>query len=73
MERWPRAHNVIEPTNFHGAGNVRGRGFGGWRLARGGDTSHRNGKRGGEGEIGMAMLVRVSGDVYGSEKSAILL
>lgn len=29
MERWPRAHNVIEPTNFHGAGNVRGGGFGG--------------------------------------------
>lgn len=29
MERWPRAHNVIEPTNFHGAGNVRGGGLGG--------------------------------------------
>lgn len=51
----------------------------GGRLARGGDTSHRNGKRGEreeeeeEEEIGMAMLVRVSGGVYGSEKSAILL
>lgn len=48
-------------------------------MAREGDTSHRNG-RGEEveeeeevEEIGMAMLVRVSGGVYGSEKSAILL
>lgn len=73
MERWPRAHNVIEPTNFHGAGNVRGGGFGGGGWPEGVIQATVTEKGGGEGEIGMAMLVRVSGDVYGSEKSAILL